>query len=1343
MNNQSGALHSARQAWMWRLITAAALVVTAAMGPLDAVEIRTATTIGHDDLSLEDQNIVVIGTTLTVAGHHRFASLELRDGAILTHPAVADPTVDRIDLEITGSATVGAGTSVSVSGRGYAPGRTHGNARWGDDRNWSGGSHGGYGRDHNGPLCAVYGDWWAPTSLGSGSGSQTWYGEKGRRGGGAVKIKAKYLNLAGSIRADGHHGPTGTHYSNRYVGGGAGGSVWIDAERLVTHAGALVTANGGNSDFSYGSYAGGAGGGGRIAIYWQSGYVGSAEIKALGGWSRHGRVGSPGTLYLRPKNAIFGVVSCADEERGYYRSIPFWFMHRDVSDYTGEKCPVDFYFHDQGRFTIEGNLAAFDWDNDALVCWQEFELSTHPRMADTDLGGIDDGWEVENDFDPTDPADDLADWDDDGLSNAAELASGTSMNNPDYDLDGEEVLVHGSDPLQRDTDHDGIFDADEVTRGLDPSVNDTGVWRMEYSLDHEFELGTLLAVDHEHPGADQLQLSRTEQLFPFVYIPCSGRGTIVRIDIDSGEILGEYWSAPNGRGRNPSRTTVDQLGNVWVGNRSESSGGRGSIVRIGLALGGTRGRKLEDGGFVPDPDGGYLKGPFTYSTAVDRDGDGLIRTSTGLGHVLPWTNAEGADNNGGVTTATDELITVYSRVAGTGARSLAVTEDNNLWVGGLGDRDHELIDSSSGQPVAGSGFNVGAGGYGAVYGLDGVLWSAGLGANLIRYNPSTRQVKQFGNDYGRYGLAIDFSTGNIWHSDQNNSRVIRISPDGRRLGSYYHGRRDSQGLAVDNGNVWVAHSQWANAETIGHLRNDGRFLGNVSLPRLRNRAAGPTGVAVDGNGKVWVSCYKSHAAMRIDPNRGGWSHGYRIGEVDLIVDLNGAGYEAQGSYAYPYNYSDMTGLISSKLFAHHGGKWTVTTDGGQAGRVWTAITWNVLTLDDTRLVLEARASDSASALAGLPWQEYTPGPVSGLVGRYLETRVRFFPDGDLSPVLYDLTVISAPEGGAAPLALAGEVRLDNDPGLPSAVVPPQRVDRGSYDPDGGPVSLRLLPAGPYPVGETLVTLVVTDDELQQATASATVAVFDAEAPVLADLVDIELTTDSGSATASAWRVPRPTASDNVGVAALTAVMPDSLPLGTSTITWRADDAAGNRTERSQRVSVVDREPPQLVPWGPVVAVADASTGTATPALVAPDTSDNVAVVEVWRDGPTAFPLGTTSVTWFATDLADNLGTARQKVIVVAEGATNPAIHLLTPGDGTVFPAGRIQVVCEVVDIDHHALAGVDVLVDGTVVASDEEAPFTITFEPLAAGDHQVMARARFRDERPPLASTGHRITVTP
>lgn len=522
-----------------------------------------------------------------------------------------------------------------------------------------------------------------------------------------------------------------------------------------------------------------------------------------------------------------------------------------------------------------------------------------------------------------------------------------------------------------------------------------GAQSRTYTLDADFDLGLLVNVNHDAPNNDQLQLNASTTPFPFVNVACSARGTIVRIDVNTGAILGEYLTAPDFMGRDPSRTTVDLFGNVWVSNRAEggTSDGqsKGSITRVGLVIGGTRTDALGN----PDPSGEYLKPPFAYSTVLDRDGDGLIRTSRGLGNILPWTNAGGADTHGGVSTAVDECIINYTRIVGSFARTVAIDANNDVWTGGLGDLDHEKVSGVTGMPIPGTQFNLGCGGYGGLVDGTGILWSARGGANLLRYDPVAGMGVCLDTSRGDYGLGIDPATGNLWHTQLAGGNVVEIGPAGNVLNVYPHGNFYAQGVAVDSiGNVWVAHSLFS-ATTVGHLRTDGTFVGNVALPG----GNGPTGVAVDANGKVWVTNINSNNAQRIDPAAGAMGGGgFPIGAVDLTVDL--------GPGAGPYNYSDMTGFVSIGSTAPQG-TWTVVFDSGSAGTDDCTISWNSSEPAGTAVMVEVRAADDLAALAGQAFVSVGNGVgIVGVSGRYHEIRATLTRGANVSdtPILFDLTI---------------------------------------------------------------------------------------------------------------------------------------------------------------------------------------------------------------------------------------------------------------------------------------------------------------------------------------------------
>ena len=117
-----------------------------------------------------------------------------------------------------------------------------------------------------------------------------------------------------------------------------------------------------------------------------------------------------------------------------------------------------------------------------------------------------------------------------------------------------------------------------------------------YTDKADFDEGQAINVSADATG-NALQLAEDVRAFNNIWIANSGRGTVLKVDINTGDVLGEYRSAPAGRGTSPSRTTVDKNGNVWVANRNEGSyvaanaiapglpatqRGMGSIIKIGL-----------------------------------------------------------------------------------------------------------------------------------------------------------------------------------------------------------------------------------------------------------------------------------------------------------------------------------------------------------------------------------------------------------------------------------------------------------------------------------------------------------------------------------------------------------------------------------------------------------------------------------------------------------------------------------------------------------------------------------------------------------------------------------------
>lgn len=722
----------------------------------------------------------------------------------------------------------------------------------------------------------------------------------------------------------------------------------------------------------------------------------------------------------------------------------------------------------------------------------------------------------------------VLDSDGDGLLNTDEVGMGTDPFNPDTDgdglLDGEEVLVYATNPLNRDTDCDGMSDGEEVQNGTSPLVNPSGGCCRTYTVDADFDEGIRIGVHHNAPDNNRLQLFKALS-FPYVWIPASHRGTIIKIDVNTGEVLGEYLSSPqfpNETGgtdagylrqyhRDPSRTTVDRLGNVWVGNRSEASPvdgqDRGSVVRVGVVQGGTRGSVSTNGVFTSGTTGQYLKGPFDYCTCVDRHGatiddppDGLIKTSFGHGDYLDWKNINSLDSTGGVVTAEDECIINYVRTRSRWVRTLAVDANNDLWVGGYDGGNvgnwHEQLDGITGAPVPGTLFANGQGGYGGLVDHSGQLWSS---RRLIRFTPSPDPPADGSNpgtatSVGRnYGIGIDPNNGHIWVSSANvstNSGLLELDSVGNVLTEYrgYGGA----GLCVDvNSHVWVA-----NFGSVLHFAPNPTNgldphvfvgeLGGFSTAR---------GVAVDANGKIWASD-EGGFARRIDPTAGPTTNIFgttiAVGATNLVVNL--------GPDAGPYNYSDMTGFVSKQL----PGIWTVIHDSGEPETRWGKVSWTASTPSNSTVTVKVRSADNYSSLSNGAYVTVANGVHfnNTPLGRLIQVQVTLSPDGLVSPVLYDLTVCPASGFDLPPLAVAQDVVTNTSPGTVTQTVSPDQVNGGSSDSDGLITGVGLLPASEFPVGTNSVTLTVTDDRGQSGSSNALVIVQDLEPPGLSCPVDV-------------------------------------------------------------------------------------------------------------------------------------------------------------------------------------------------------------------------------------------------
>ncbi|MGM0946597.1 MAG: HYR domain-containing protein, partial [Bacteroidota bacterium] len=190
----------------------------------------------------------------------------------------------------------------------------------------------------------------------------------------------------------------------------------------------------------------------------------------------------------------------------------------------------------------------------------------------------------------------------------------------------------------------------------------------------------------------------------------------------------------------------------------------------------------------------------------------------------------------------------------------------------------------------------------------------------------------------------------------------------------------------------------------------------------------------------------------------------------------------------------------------------------------------------------------------------------------------------------------------------------------------------------------------FPVGETTVTYTATDIHGNSETASFTVTVTDNGLPVITNVpANITVNNDTGVCGAVVtWTDPQ--AADNCGIESFTAVYAsgDLFPVGETTVTYTATDIHGNTETASFTVTVTDNELPVITNVPANITVNnDAGICGAVVIWTEPNVADNCGIESFSSDqaNGSTFPVGTTTVTYTATDIHGNTETASFTVTV--------------------------------------------------------------------------------------------------
>src|SRR5262245_22588482 len=265
----------------------------------------------------------------------------------------------------------------------------------------------------------------------------------------------------------------------------------------------------------------------------------------------------------------------------------------------------------------------------------------------------------------------------------------------------------------------------------------------------------------------------------------------------------------------------------------------------------------------------------------------------------------------------------------------------------------------------------------------------------------------------------------------------------------------------------------------------------------------------------------------------------------------------------------------------------------------------------------------------------------------------------------------------------------------------------------GAVATTCTPASgaTFPFGATTVNCSATDAHGNRGSASFTVTVADATAPVVTVPANATVEATSASGAAYAFSASATDALDGAVATTCTPASGATFPFGATTVNCSATDAHGNRGSASFTVTVGDATAPVVtVPANATVEATSASGAAYTFSASATDALDGTVATTCTPTSGSTFPFGPTTVNCSATDAHGNRGSASftvtvsdttAPVLTVPANATVEAtsaagaVHTFTvsasdvldgpvaptcaPASGSTFPFGPTTVSCSATD----------------------------------------------------------------
>ena len=183
----------------------------------------------------------------------------------------------------------------------------------------------------------------------------------------------------------------------------------------------------------------------------------------------------------------------------------------------------------------------------------------------------------------------------------------------------------------------------------------------------------------------------------------------------------------------------------------------------------------------------------------------------------------------------------------------------------------------------------------------------------------------------------------------------------------------------------------------------------------------------------------------------------------------------------------------------------------------------------------------------------------------------------------------------------------------------------------------------FPLGSTVVSWSATDNYGNTVADDQTITVVDTTAPTI--IAEQDIVVEAVDPIMNHIELNTPDAADNVGIESIVNDSSDSFSIGSTVVTWTVTDTYGNNSQATQVVTVVDTTAPEVSIPSDIVAEAVGISNNSVELGIA-TAVDIIGVVSISNNAPGFYPIGETTITWTAIDLAGNSATATQTVTIV-------------------------------------------------------------------------------------------------